>query len=651
MTDLLLPEAAYFPSWGGPWSLGGLASADTIRPFHIAIAGQRFVVDLDKYRRTTMQIRRLATDDSVEPGEQSLNATGLWPRAQDNFFLGAGQEFFDNRFAFQNVYVQSGEYPSVRTRYWRSKGLNPWVEGGLSLHAEQELKVWPGAGIPSMVLATESHFYASDGTDVWFTADPFLASPTWTSAGVATASSSAMITSLTTSGNQVFAACGAAGVFVTTDGSPSATQFATYAATFVAYANGILIGSSGRDLVTINGDGSDTAIWTHPDDDFVWTTVCATPSAILVGGYAGVLSYIGSLMPDGATEGSTISPPTTATTLPPGEQINDIIYSAGSLLLASSLGVRAGTRPDSTGVFDINPVVTDPGFTLCLAAWLQFAYFGWSHYDTADDVTGSVISSGLGRADLSQFTQRGTPAYATDVMADDGVSGNVSAVAVFGGVPFFCVTSSGLWGPNGNVVEEGTYESGWVRYGTLESKILALTTVHHDALLAGESVDIGCADQYGANHALGASDVLGTVGPDEPFGGNLLVGGRFMTLLTLNRGTDETHGPTLRYWQDQSMVTPHRQDEIVAPIILETVIDGAVQDGRPYRQDTLALFKFLKNLEATGVPLLFQEGDGLATEAYIDQVMFAPSAMNDDKSWFQGICTVKLITLSSGGWT
>src|ERR1035441_394623 len=124
------------------WNTGPGPDPSSLVPFAYpcSIAGMEFQLDLQKLRMTTMQVRRVALDDSVEPGEQSLNAAGVWPRAQDNWFLGAGQLFLDNRFAFQTIYTHSGEAPSVRTRFWRSKGVYINQEGSMSLQPLQVLK-------------------------------------------------------------------------------------------------------------------------------------------------------------------------------------------------------------------------------------------------------------------------------------------------------------------------------------------------------------------------------------------------------------------------------------------------------------------------------------------------------------------------------
>ncbi|MDE1816942.1 MAG: hypothetical protein KGI11_10340, partial [Thaumarchaeota archaeon] len=174
----------------------------------------------------------------------------------------------------------------------------------------------------------------------------------------------------------------------------------------------------------------------------------------------------------------------------PGEQINAISYDAGAILLGTNLGIRSGTKPDSTGAFDVNPVIEDMGGVLCVASWSQYEYFGWSNYNPSEAWAGRSTVSGLGRADLSQYTTPGVPAYATDVMGAS--AGTTTQVLVMSGVPYFVVNNSGaytLYGPDGNVVASGWFEPGWIRYGTLENKIVVEVDFQHEPLPSGASVN------------------------------------------------------------------------------------------------------------------------------------------------------------------
>ncbi|MDE3009239.1 MAG: hypothetical protein KGI14_09485, partial [Acidobacteriota bacterium] len=359
----------------------------------------------------------------------TLSAAGVWPRAQDNYFLGAGQEFLDNRFAFESVYVHSGEYPSVRTRFWKSQGINPWSEGKMSLLNEYASIATSATEL--LIIACGNYLYRTDGASLYWTLSPVgIVSPTWTKV---TTTNTNTILSLATDGSRVWFACGSQGVYVTSAGTTSVAAAATpaalpniggllayaagagtlgaylsagsvtynvtkvdafgnetastaatvtvgttpinlnwqpdtnaskynvyrgsstlvysgtdpsfvddgtvqgstrtapstngtgstaYPATFITYAKGHLVGSTGRDLVEILASGSVSFIFQHENPGFVFTCATECPTAILVGGYAGGSSYVGAIQPDAATNGATLAPPTWATTLTPGEQIN-----------------------------------------------------------------------------------------------------------------------------------------------------------------------------------------------------------------------------------------------------------------------------------------------------------------------------------------
>ncbi|MDE1816822.1 MAG: hypothetical protein KGI11_09740, partial [Thaumarchaeota archaeon] len=540
----------------------GFAPVNVV-PFNlpVAINDHAYMMDFAKSRITTMQVRRQASDNSVEPGEQTLSIAGVWPRAQDNYFLGAGQEFLDNRFAFESVYVHSGEYPSVRTRFWKSQGVNPWSEGKMSLHNEYASIATSTANL--LIIACGTYLYKTDGNKIYWTNNPVgVPSPTWTQV---TTTNTNNIVSLATDGSRVWFACGSQGVYVTVAGTttsaaaatpaalngiggasvslasvgttnttnlpnaattwyvsevdafgnetaavaltatvaghpanltwnpdPNASNFkvrrniggsdlliytgttpsftddgtvagtvsahpttngtgsTAYGATFITYAKGHLIGSTGRDLVEILASGNVSFIFQHENPSFVFTCATEAPSAILVGGFAGGNSYVGAIQPDAANAGATLAPPLWATTLTPGEQINAISYDAGAILMGTNLGIRSGTKPDSLGVFDVNPVITDPGPVQCVASYRQYEYFGWSNYNPTENWATRTTVSGLGRADLSQYTTPGVPAYATDVMG--ATAGTTTQVLLMSGTPYFVVLNSGtytLYGPDG----------------------------------------------------------------------------------------------------------------------------------------------------------------------------------------------------------
>ncbi|MDE2022356.1 MAG: hypothetical protein KGI71_05610, partial [Patescibacteria group bacterium] len=647
----------------------------------------------------------------------------MWPRGQDNWFLGAGQEFLDNRFAFESVYVHSGEYPSVRTRFWKSQGLNPWHEGKLTLHNEYASIATSTQNL--LIVVCGNYLYKTDGINLYYTLSPVgVATPTWTQV---TTTNTHNIVSLTTDGSRVWFACGVDGVFVTSAGTGTATAASTppalnnpqgiittsaaagttnttnlpsststvyavsavdafgnetaattatittgatpvniswnpqaaasdfnvyrksgasaevlvytgttpsfvddgsvagtakshptvngtgttpYKATFILYAKGHLIASTGRDLVEILASGAATFIYQHENPNFSFTCGCECPTAILVGGYAGSVSYVGAIAPDAATAGATLAPPVWATTMTNGEQINAISYDAGAILLGTSMGIRSGTKPDAAGVFDVNPVITDPGSVSCVASWGQYMYFGWSNYAPTEAWTTRSTVSGLGRADLSQYTTPGVPAYATDVMG--ATAGTTTQVVVMNGVPYFVVLHSGtytLYGWDNKYVASGWIETGWIRYGTLENKIVTEVDFQHSPLPAGASVDFKIVSEDESTVTdVGSNSVTGSTTVVTPLSAGLKTGDRFMPLLTLTAGTGQTKTPTLHSHITKAMVTTKRQDEVLLALVWTEGLKGIGPSQGDFYQDCYSEYLYLKGLEADGEVVTLTRG-------------------------------------------
>lgn len=728
----------------------------------VAINDHPYMIDFKGSRITTMQIRRVSADDSVEPGEQTLSASGVWPRAQDNYFLGAGQEFLDNRFAFESVYVHSGEYPSVRTRFWKSLGVNPWNEGKLTLQPEYEGIATSTANL--VIVVCGNYLYKTDGIHLYFTLNPVgVASPSWS---LVTSANTHNIVSLTSDGSRVWFACGTDGVYVTSAGSSSSTTAATpaalngigglsayaagagtvnatnlpngsttwyvteldafgnetaavsvtatvagtpmnitwnpdtnatlfnvyrgtgtlvyqgdtpsfvddgtvagasqtrptsngtgvtpYEATFILYAKGHLIASTGRDLVEILADSDITFIYQHENPNFVWTCGCECPTAILVGGYAGSQSFVGAIQPDSSNNGATLAPPTWASTMTPGEQINDIQYDSGAILIATSLGIRSGTKPDATGTFDVNPVIEDPGNVTCVTSWSQYMYFGWSNFNAAEPWAPTRPAvSGLGRADLSQYTTPGVPAYATDAMGQSaGVTTAVVTMAglagTTAGVPYFVVLESGtytLYGPDNKVVPSGWLEPGWVRYGTLENKIVVEVDFQHKPLPAGASVSYNIIYEDEATNAfIGSNTTAESTTVDEPLLAGLMVGDRFMPIITLTSTPAQDVGPIFLSHITKAMVVTNRQDEILLALVFADEVLGLGPDSKTWYMNCLNEYAYLKSLEKAGIIVTLTMG-AMVRSCFIDQIMLEPENVDQYRDWFMGALTVKLISL------
>ena len=658
--------------------VSGAPAGDIPFRYQVAIGTHPYIIDPAKYRRTTLPLQRQPVDESVEPGEQSLNAQGLWRRSQDNWFLGAGQEYLDNRFAFVSVYTVSGETPSVRTRFWRSKGVNVWNEGALSLLPVTEQKV-ASTNTNLRVLLVDGGAAYVDGTELYWVGAP-LAND-WTSAyadpvaaGIQAGQSPATtVSSVTTDGYYVYAALGANGITKAASGASSSsvlTAGGTYAATLVGYANGHLIASTGKDLVEISAAGAKTDIWAGPTaPDFVWDGIRPGPNGIYCFGHSGSGSEVYVMTVNPST--GALQQPYPACSVASGEVVNDLLYYDGIVILATSLGVRACSAPDtSTGVFQTGTAIVGLGASECLAGFAEFVWFGTSNYSTADDITPGpgVTTSGLGRIDPRQFTSDSVPAWALDVQTPDGTGGTVgSAIAVAGaegplynvpGALFFAIPGTGIFGQDeGNVVASGALETGWVRYGTTEPKVLVYLDERHAALPAEGIVALTAYKEDGTALSTFEATATGSLGPPAQWWVGLVVGEQFMVQATLTAGGQpaviehgyspvDTLNVTMRRWTAKAQVLAPRQDEIIVPIRLRTRVDSNRGEGDPIYFDTLEEYLYLQNLARTGAIVPYQEG-GQAFPVYVDQIELGDpeTKWRDDYKFFETTCTLRLVTL------
>jgi hypothetical protein len=116
-----------------------------------------------KFQRGYEQRVRDSQDTSTAPGEAAINPGGLWRRGQDSWHLGAGQQYAD--------VADSKDY-----RFFKSKGINPWVKGQLGLLNSTKLALGTSnTNLFSCVVETggTQYLYVADGNVVKFSSAPF----------------------------------------------------------------------------------------------------------------------------------------------------------------------------------------------------------------------------------------------------------------------------------------------------------------------------------------------------------------------------------------------------------------------------------------------------------------------------------------------
>ena len=617
-------------------------------------------IDVDQYRRTTVPTLREQRDMSSEPGEQSVDSQ-FWLRSQTDWSYGAGQTYFDIN-------------ESNRGRFSSSSGVDVWTKGQISLlpmcESKNNAKTYTNVIAKVFrrtsndtdymyvangnVLEYSTNFSAADGSVTWNTVTA-LASPQ-------------TITDIASDGNRIYIAYGSNRVTAETDIGVT-DQPATLGSLnpdYLRIVGGRLFGIDGGNIAEY--DYGAAKVSSSLDSTLLggglWVTVCAGP----VGFYAasntagtGAISCISVGAADGFLE-----EPQQVAELPRGEEINDMISYGGILALATSKGLRIAAIDAGSGSVTYGPVIDDVGEVFSLVADERFVWFGGGSGKTY-------------RADLSRFTESLVPAWAEDLVSvKDATSGgadaspsNVTHVARSGGGTYFVDSANGVQGPmsTGQLVATGTMTVGDVKWNSQFDKILRTIEIRSApssivaALQTWGDADVEWADAdefwVGQTATVGGS-VTATVTNDENYSvttGTLAnktptnvaalvpeLSEAFKIQLNLTRDSTVTAGPQLESWKIQAFPAPTRVDEIIVPIILKTRVATSRGRGTAAAYDTKAEYDALRTAMTEKKVITYQEGSRSDT-AVIDQIAMSAEKLSDDGDWWEGVCTLRLLTV------
>jgi hypothetical protein len=151
-----------FPYTNSPAFFTGIAATPLVPSvFPVAIDGRPYMIDQKsgRFSRGYEQRVRDSQDISTAPGESSINPGGLWRRGQDSWHFGAGQKYADT--------AEAKDY-----RFYKSKGIDVWTKGQISLLNETKLSFGSTATTVHSV-AQGPRVYASFDADVKYSTDPY----------------------------------------------------------------------------------------------------------------------------------------------------------------------------------------------------------------------------------------------------------------------------------------------------------------------------------------------------------------------------------------------------------------------------------------------------------------------------------------------
>jgi hypothetical protein len=549
---------------GIPYVLSNPAGSTSYVPtgpaYDVAFAALPFFVaasDEQPYRRVTAQYRKQQVDQTREPGEQTL--TGWWVRSQSSFHLGAGIKYFEP--------IQE---ESLRFQYTESKGIDVWTRGQATL-LNDTASFYTGAAPAQMIGVndgTNDCILVTDGIELKKIPTTTGTASTYTQTGT-----KSTIYSLTTNGNQYFFVNGSTVHRGNISGTTSDTEIYTAASTTratIRYVKQRLIVAIGNAIYELNPNATastalPTALFTHPNSSWVWSSISEGPQAIYISGYDpnGTSSSVFKIGLDETPANKTtlgfpgLLTPTVIIDMPVGERINDFeVYLGTYAVLATSLGFRIGLA-NSVGDVQYGPLLFKDAPCNSVAFRDSFAYL-------ATLVDGEA---GLVRVDLSTTVIANDLYFpwAWDLVAA-GTSTISSQVAFFGNSDRAAFsTGNNIWAESTtSLVAEGYLRTGYIRYNTLETKIYKLLQARINTTNGG--ISISSIDSVDTEYNIGTF-AQGTPVPEinvnYPTTSQEYLGFKF----TISRSsTDASKGPLFTGYQLKSLPAVPRQRLIQYPV-------------------------------------------------------------------------------------
>ena len=304
-----------------------------------------------------------------------------------------------------------------------------------------------------------------------------------------------------------------------------------------------------------------TAVYTHPVDNFVYTSVTSSGAAIYCTGYSGSQSNIQKFTLASNGTMPTLTSAITAAEMPAGELIQKIYYYLGYMMIGTTKGVRVAAVSDD-GSLAYGPLLFESEQPVYdFAARDRFVW-------AATNVDGEP---GTTRIDLG--TPLGTLIfpYAWDTYKSGVTGRRTTACAFVNGTDRLAFTTNYTTTDgavyiesDSTLVASGELRTGFVRYNTLEGKLFKLLTPRIDTSGGGLSVySIGYDDSEYLIGAIAEDGTVGELGIQYPVGAQEYLGFKFILTRSAN---DVTQGPLFTGYQLKALPAVPRQRLIQYPL-------------------------------------------------------------------------------------
>ena len=385
-----------------------------------------------------------------------------------------------------------------------------------------------------------------------------------------------------------------------------------------------------------------TAVYSHPNSGFIYTSITSSGAAIYLSGYNGIQSTIQKFTLSTSGAMPTLTSAITAAELPVGEIVFRIYYYLGYMAIGTNQGLRVAEVSATDGSIAYGPLIFES----------EQPVYDVAGYDKYLWCTTNVDGNpGVSRIDLGQ--QVGTSlvfAYAWDLYDPSLTGFTTTSCAFLGNLQrlVFCTANNGT--TNGSIylesptrlIEQGIIRTGYVRYNTLENKIFKFLQPRYES--TNGALAIYSIDAYNNEYAIGSfsqgADIT-QIGIPYPATPQQYLGFKFV----MDRSTtDSTKGPLFTGYQVRVLPSIPRQRLIQYPVELYDHEMDKFNNPSGYENSAYDRLMNMQALENLGD--LIRVEDFRTGESYlglIEEMDFVNKTPTDKR--FSGYGGVLLVTI------
>lgn len=385
-----------------------------------------------------------------------------------------------------------------------------------------------------------------------------------------------------------------------------------------------------------------TAVYTHPTDDFVYSSITSSGVAIYITGYSGSQSTIQKFTLTTAGAMPTLTSAITAAELPVGEITFKIYYYLGFMAIGTNKGVRIA-QVSTDGSIAYGPLLFESEQPVYdFAARDRYIWCA----------TGVDGNAGTTRIDLgAQIGNSLIFAYAWDVYASNVTGRSTTACAFLDGTTRLAFTVN-FSGTNGYVyiesanikVPQAELRTGFVRYNTLENKIFKFLAPRFDSTNGAINVfSISPEEEEFNIGGFVQGTQVGELGISYP---NVPVQYLGFKFVFTRSSVDNTKGPLFTGYQVKTLPSIPRQRLIQYPVMMyDFEMD---KFNNPVGYDGYAYNRLLLMMNIEDIGDLVRIQDFRTGESYfglIEELDFINKTPTDKRfSGFGGVCLITIRT-------